>query len=421
MVGAQMTDSNDILVGNLAGKTIGDGLIVLPGQGNSLAASTDDGVVVLDVSSPRHAKKMLGTLRDFTKDPVHAIVYSHGHHGYNSAVPIWLEHNNERGDTPPRLVGHENIVERYARYRETNELQARLASLQFPTGVPVEMVMETFTVHDPTETFTDTMELVGGNRRVELVWAPSEVHDAIAMWFPDDGLLCGGAATPGISIPNIGTPLRTQRFTIRWAETLERLDALGAETLLTEFGPLVEGTGAVHEQLSLTAEALRWLREEVVGRMNRGMGEIEIVYDMSFPEELFGKPWMLPIYGDPEYIVRDLFREESGWWDRNPTSLHPSLPSDAASAVLSAITDRDAVIKKAEELRDGGEIQLALHVIDLIALAEGEDAIVIQARELKTELLRLRGKEVTAFVSKSLYESSARLLENGETSWTTLK
>jgi uncharacterized sulfatase len=241
------------------------------------------------------------------------------------------------------------------------------------------------------------------------------------MWFPDDGLLCGGAATPGISIPNIGTPLRTQRFTIRWAETLERLDALGAETLLTEFGPLVEGTGAVHEQLSLTAEALRWLREEVVGRMNRGMGEIEIVYDMSFPEELFGKPWMLPIYGDPEYIVRDLFREESGWWDRNPTSLHPSLPSDAASAVLSAITDRDAVIKKAEELRDGGEIQLALHVIDLIALAEGQDPIVIQARELKTELLRLRGKEVTAFVSKSLYESSARLLENGETSWTNLK
>ncbi len=421
MVGAQMTDSNDILVGNLAGKTIGDGLIVLPGQGNSLAASTDDGVVVLDVSSPRHAKKMLGTLRDFTEDPVHAIVYSHGHHGYNSAVPIWLDHNNERGDTPPRLVGHENIVERYARYRETNELQARLASLQFPTGIPVGTVMETFTVHDPTETFTDIMELVGGSRRVELIWAPSEVHDAIAMWFPDDGLLCGGAATPGISIPNIGTPLRTQRFTIRWAETLERLDALGAETLLTEFGPLVEGTGAVHEQLSLTAEALRWLREEVVDRMNRGMGEIEILHDMSFPEELFGKPWMLPIYGDPEYIVRDLFREESGWWDRNPTSLHPSLPSDAASAVLSAITDRDAVIKKAEELRDGGEIQLALHVIDLIALAEGEDAIVIQARALKTELLRLRGKEVTAFVSKSLYESSARLLENGETSWTNLK
>lgn len=154
--------------------------------------------------------------------------------------------------------------------------------------------------------------------------------------------------------------------------------------------------------------------------MNRGMGEIEIVHDISFPEELFGKPWMLPIYGDPEYIVRDLFREETGWWDRNPTSLHPSLPTEAASAVLSAIGDPNTVLMKAEDLRDSGEIQLALHVIDVIALAEGDDPLIVRARELKSELLRLRGKEVTAFVSKSLYESSARLLDTGETSWTKL-
>ena len=49
-----MTESNDILVGSLAGKTIGSGLIVLPGQGNSLAACTDAGVVVLDAVSYTH-------------------------------------------------------------------------------------------------------------------------------------------------------------------------------------------------------------------------------------------------------------------------------------------------------------------------------------------------------------------------------
>ena len=416
-----MAESRDILTGSLAGKTIGDGLIVLPGQGNSLAACTDDGVVVLDVSSPRHAKKMLSTLRDFTDDPVHALVYSHGHHGYNSAVDLWQQHNVDREEAPPRLVAHQNILKRYARYRETNELQARLALMQFPVGIPVEAMMSSFAMYDPTEVFDDSMLLVDGSRRVELIWAPSEVDDALAVWFPGDGLLCGGAATPGISIPNIGTPLRTQRFTVRWAETLDRLDALGAETLMTEFGELVEGAKTVHMVLSNMSEALRWCRDQVVDRMNRGMGEIEILHDIDFPAELFKKPWMLPIYGDPTYIVRDLFREENGWWDRNPTSLHPSLPSDAASAVLSAITDPISVIKKAEELRDSGEIQLALHVIDLIALAKGEDPIVIQSRELKAELLRLRGKEVTAFVSKSLYESSAQLLINGETSWTHIR
>ena len=86
--------------------------------------------------------------------------------------------------------------------------------------------------------------------------------------------------------------------------------------------------------------------------------------------------------------------------------------------MLSAIGDPSAVVVKAEQLRDEGQVQLALHVIDLVALADGEDPVVGQARELKAELCRLRAKEVTAFVSKSLYESSARLLEEGGTSWT---
>ena len=53
-----------------------------------------------------------------------------------------------------------------------------------------------------------------------------------------------------------------------------------ADNLLTEFGPLAAGPDAVHQQLSLTADALRWLRDQVVDRMNRGMGEVEILHDM---------------------------------------------------------------------------------------------------------------------------------------------
>ena len=108
---------------------------------------------------------------------------------------------------------------------------------------------------------------------------------------------------------------------MRWAETLERLAALGADRLLTEFGPLVEGQAKVRERLTRTAEALRWLRRKVVARMNQGMSERELLADMSYPPELFDQPWMRPTYGAADYIVRDLFREENGWWDRNPTTL----------------------------------------------------------------------------------------------------
>ena len=410
-----------ILSGELAGQVLGDGLVVLPGQGNSLAAETDAGVVLLDGSGYLHVEAMIATLREHTDSPLHAIVYSHGHHGYNAAVDVWQRHNAGRGDPPPRLVAHENVLRRYARYRETEQLQLRMASVQFPARqpVPLDVLAAGLRLHDPTETFSDRMTLVEGARRVELIWAPSEVDDAIALWFPDDGLLCGGAATPGFTIPNVGTPLRTQRFTIRWAETLEHLAELGAARLLTEFGPMIEGD-EIRVQLLATADALRWLRDEVVRRMNDGMDEAEIVADMTYPADLFDRPWMRPTYGAPEYIVRDLYREENGWWDRNPTTLHPAPQPDAAAAVLSAITDARAVVERARALAAAGDIQLALHVIDLLALAAGDDPDVVEARALKAELCRIRAKEVDPFVSKSCYRSSAGLLDDGHTSWTHL-
>jgi alkyl sulfatase BDS1-like metallo-beta-lactamase superfamily hydrolase len=417
----EVKKSADILVGALAGQVLGEGLVVLPGQGNSLSIETDVGVVVIDSSGPRHADGMIAALREHTDAPVHAIVYSHGHHGYNASVDVWQRHNAERGDPPPRLVAHENVLRRHDRYRETHRLQLRMSSVQFPAKdpIPLDLLALGMTLHDPTETFSDEMSLVDGPRRIELFWAPSEVDDALAVWLPDDGLLCGGAATPGFSIPNIGTPLRTQRFTVRWAETLEKLDSLGATRLMTEFGPLVEGD-EVSRQLSMTAEALRWLRAEVVQRMNLGMDEGEILADMTYPEQLFDQPWMLPLYGAPEYIVRDLYREENGWWDRNPTALHPAPQADAAAAVRSAIGDPEAVIARARALAGGGDTQLALHVIDLLALGAGDDPVVVEARELKAELCRARAREVDPFVSKSCYRSSASLLDGGHTSWTHL-
>jgi alkyl sulfatase BDS1-like metallo-beta-lactamase superfamily hydrolase len=410
-----------VLSGELAGQMLAEGIYVLPGQGNTLAIETDNGVIIVDASGHTHAPAMIAELRERTDSPVYAIVYSHGHHGYNAAVDVWQQHNVDRGDPPPRLIAHENVVKRYARYRETAGLQTRMLAIQFNSRkhVPLEVLGQGMTLHDPTETFADSMTVVEGTRRVELIWAPSEVDDALAVWLPDDGMLFGGAATPGFTIPNIGTPLRTQRYTIRWAETLERLAELGATKLVTEFGPMIEGD-AVDEQMLATAQALRWLRDEVVRRMNDGMDEGEILADMTYPEELFDQPWMRPTYGAADYIVRDLYREENGWWDRNPTTLHPAPPADAADAVLSAIADPALVLARARELAESGETQLALHVIDLLALSKGDGAAVTAARALKAELCRTRAGEVQPFVSKSCYRSSALLLDDGDASWTML-
>ena len=145
------------------------------------------------------------------------------------------------------------------------------------------------------------------------------------------------------------------------------------------------------------------------------MSEGEILADMEYPEELFRVPWMTPNYGSPDYIVRDLVREESGWWDRNPTSLHPANPDAVAEVRWKAIENPKRVIEQATELADKGEIQLALHVIDLVALGPKNEPVAKEARKLKAKWCLLRAKEIKPYVSKALYASSANLLEEDST------
>ncbi len=130
-------------------------------------------------------------------------------------------------------------------------------------------------------------------------------------------LLYGGPAIID-SIPNIGTPFRTLRDTVRWAETLERLAGLRPQTVVREFGATLEGEDTCQHVLLHTARALRWMREEVVRLMNAGCNEREMLAALRPPPDLFEQPWMRPTYGDPSYIARDIYRSENGWWTATP-------------------------------------------------------------------------------------------------------
>ncbi|EHN63194.1 alkyl sulfatase dimerization domain-containing protein [Comamonas testosteroni] len=404
-------DDKPFLLVGTGSETVAPGLHMLRGQGQSFVAETDAGLVVVDAGPGGSVTQgMIDSLRALSDAPVHALCYSHGHIGYNAGVPQWLEHARQRGEPAPRLIAHRNVLRRHARYRETEALQHRMAEVQFNRSPG--FFERRLAMHEPTETFDQRLVIGSGEQRIELLWAPSETDDAIALWSPAQRVIYGGAALLD-SIPNIGTPFRTLRDTVRWAGTLEALAALDPRIAVREFGPLIEGEAEVQKVLTHTARALRWLRAEVVSLMNQGLGEQQVLARMHYPEELFGVPWMKPTYGDPSYIVRDIYRSENGWWDRNPTTLHPEPPEAVGAAVARAITDKPAVIASAQALADAGQWQLALHVIDLLATAHGDAPELAQARALKAAWLRERAAQVASYVSRNLYKVSADMIEQG--------
>ena len=408
--------AGSILGTTFEGYELADGVWVVPTQGNGVVVRTASGLVMVDAGpGNRTTDNMIEQLRALTDLPVTAIVYSHGHVGYNGGVQQWLDHNALRGDAAPQLVAHSNCRIRYDRYRETWDLQYRFNRFQFPRSTP-DGIAQGLHFTNPTVVFDDEFTIEDAQCPIVVKWAPSETDDSIAMWLPNQRILYGGPAViPGF--PNIGTPLRTIRRTQRWIESLEMMIALDAEIVIPEFGPPTTGASAVRERLTKTRDALAWLREQVYDRMNLGMTDVEMIHDIVIPEWLTAESYLKPNYGSPEYVIRDLYREENGWWtSRNATDLHPAHP-DAVAAEIAGLVDADAVLARAEALIAAGEHQMAMHVLDLLALVPGDDAKVQRARNLKADCCDALAASNTIFVSRSMLAGSARLLRDGIRRW----
>jgi len=403
---------SDFLLAQKESVPVAEGIYLVGGQGNSVLVETERGLILTD-SGPggKVTRAMLEQVRALSDKPLLAIVYSHGHVGYNHGVHYWLEEARRRGDPEPQRIAQARLSRRYRRYQETWGLQAHLNGIQFSASMPEKPPEKWFNF--PTVEFDERHVIDGGDRRVEVLAAPSETDDAMALWIPDSKVLYAGPAFIK-SIPNIGTPLRSLRDPVRWADTMERLMALEPEILIPEFGKPVNGAESVREAMQLTVDALRYLRRETVARMNRGMNEWEILHDMEYPEALFGHRWMRPSYGMPEYIVRDIWRSENGWWDRNATHLHPADPADVSAALREAVADPDHLLRCAEAHRDNQRPQLALHVLDLLSPESPVDDYARRARALKAELLEQLAEASPSFVSGQIYRSEAARLHGAD-------
>ncbi len=399
---------SDFLLAQKESVPVADRVHLVGGQGNSVLVETERGLILTD-SGPggKVTRAMVEQVRALSDKPLLAIVYSHGHVGYNHGMHYWVEDAKRRGDPAPQRIAQARLARRYRRYQETWGLQAHLNGIQFNASMPEKPPEKWFTF--PTVEFEERHVIDGGDRCVEVLAAPSETDDAMALWIPDCKVLYAGPAFIK-SIPNIGTPLRTLRDPVRWADTMERLMALEPEILVPEFGKPVNGAQSVREAMQLTVDALRYLRRETVARMNRGMNEWEILHDMEYPEALFGHRWMSPSYGMPEYIVRDIWRSENGWWDRNATHLHPAAPGEVNAALREAVADPDHLLRCAEAHRDNQRPQLALHVLDLLSPESPADDYARRARALKAELLKDLAEASPSFVSAQIYRSEAARL-----------
>ena len=296
------------------------------------AFETDEGLVLVDTGL--FGPGVQEQLRAWSERPVHTAIYSHGHvdHVMGAAV---LE--------GARIVAHENVPVRFDRYRLTagwngaiNARQFQLPEYSFPTDFRY-----------PDQTYRDELTLEVGGERFELRHSRGETDDHTWTWVPGRRILCCGDLFIWAT-PNAGNPQKVQRYPGDWAVALREMADLGAELMLPGHGPPLRGADRIRSGLSDTAALLESICEQAIALMNEGASLDELLRRVRAPAELLERPWLRPVYDEPDFIVRNIWRFYGGWWDGNPASLKPAAEADLAAELAGLAGGAERLAERAE-------------------------------------------------------------------------
>ena len=126
---------------------------------------------------------------------------------------------------------------------------------------------------------------------------------------------------------------------------------------------------------------------------------------MRAPAHLLEKPYLQPVYDDPEFIVHNIWRLYGGWFDGNPSSLKPAREAALAAELATLAGGPGRLAARARELATNDDgLRLAGHLVELAALAAPDDRAVQAAR---AEVFERRVAVETSTMAKGVFAWAA--------------
>lgn len=374
------------------------GLAFVSSFANVIAARTGEGLVLVDTGSFFTGEMIRTQLRAWSQEAVHTAVYTHGHVDHATGIDAFTAEERPPGAASLRVVAHRAVLARFDRYKRTAGYNAAINARQFRAAMawPTEY-------RAPDAVYDDRLDLDVGGVRFELHHARGETDDHTWVWLPEHRAVCTGDLFIWAA-PNCGNPQKVQRFAGDQADALMRMAALDAEVMFPGHGPAIEGAERVREALTTTAAMLRHLHDETVAMMNDGASLDAILASVRAPKELIERPWLRPVYDEPEFVVRNVWRQYGGWWDGDASRLKPARDAALAAEVASLAGGAKALIDRAEALSTQGDHALACHLAEWASRAAPDDADVTIGR---SAIYARRAECEMSLMAKGVYHDAA--------------
>jgi alkyl sulfatase BDS1-like metallo-beta-lactamase superfamily hydrolase len=380
---------------------IADDTWFFKGVANTIITETSDGLIIVDPSGFTDGQIRYEATRSVTRQRLNTAIYTHGHMDHIFGVSNYFQEATSKDWPHPQVIAHEAILSRFQRYRETASWNGFINLRQFLGGTGEFIFPQDF--YRPDITYADRMTIRVGEVKVLLRHTRGETDDHTWLFFPDTRVLCTGDLFIW-AIPNAGNPQKVQRYAKEWAESLLKMAALKPEILAPGHGFPIVGADRVCQALEDTGALFESIHAQTLALMNNGASLDTVLNGLKIPEELSKRPYLQPVYDEPEFIARNIWRLYGGWYDGIPSHLKPSPMEAQAEEICRLAGGVDKLLSRIEELLEGGNLRLACHLADWAYLSSPGDAKV---REITSQVYATRAETETSTMAIGIYRTAA--------------
>ena len=387
---------------------VAEGIGFIEAFSNVVVFDVGDGLVLFDTSLEMFGPAIGASLRGWSKAPVRALCYTHGHVDHVGGADHFVREARDRKDPPPKVIGHRGVLGRFDRYQLTNGYNSVINRRQFATLGPALLAASGDGRFGPKAwvapdiTFDERLCHRAGDLSFELRHARGETDDHLWAWVPERRALVVGDFVAWV-FPNAGNPQKVQRYPAEWARALREMQALGAELLLPAHGLPVGGADRVSKVLGDLATVLESLVEGTLRRMNEGATLEDCLHSVTPPAELMGRPYLRPVYDEPEFVVRNIWRLYGGWYDGDPAHLKPPRRAALGSELADLCGGAGKLAERATAVA-ASDLRLACELIELATAAAPEDGGIHEAR---AAIYEARRDAELSLMAKGIYATAA--------------
>ena len=389
----------------------------------------DTGWIIIDplTSSESAAAALALANTHLGERPVKAVLHTHSHVDHFAGVLGVITHEQVASGevtvvAPEHFVQESlsenvmagNVMNRRATYMYGNLLKPGVDGF-VSTGLGAALSIGTTGFVVPT----DLIRATGETRTIdgiefEFQMTPgTEAPAEFVFYLPQFKALCMSEITSH-HLHNLYTPRGAQvRDALEWAAQIDQSIDLFGNKLEIQFASHhwpIWGQAQAVEYLEKQRDLYKYIHDQSLRLANQGFTKEELAEQIRLPDALGHEFYNRGYYGSVSHNARAVYVKYLGYFDGNPSTLHPLPQSEAGRRYVEFMGGADAVVNKARTSFDAGEYRWVAEVLNHVVLSEPEHT---EARALLADALEQMGYQAESAPWRNFYLCGALELRMG--------